>query len=367
MSLPDNELRRVARQTLLPGFGLPQQEALHNAHVLIIGAGGLGCPVAQALAATGVGTISIIDDDTVDLTNIHRQILFTAADVGRPKVDAAAERLRGHQPGITVNPLRERLTAENAVEKVAGVDLLIDGSDTFATKYLAADAAELTGTPLIWGSVLRFRGDVALWWSGGQAGRGVGLRDLYPTQPDPASAPDCATAGVLGVTTSVVGGLMATEAVKFLAGMDSVVPGHLLMYDALSASIRQFHVAADPARELVTSLDAHFGAGPACGVSSGVLSLLDSGAACVLDVREPAERLIDPIRIDAPVLALPTSIWERDPFAVESLLASVPKHDVVVVCASGVRSQRFVDAFADDATARGLRLFSLPGGVQCLK
>lgn len=366
MSLPDHELQRVARQTLLPGFGLQQQEALHSAHVLIIGAGGLGCPVAQALAATGVGTISIIDDDTVSLSNIHRQILFTAADVGRPKVEAAAERLRGHQPGITVNPINARLTAANAPELLAGIDLLIDGSDTFTTKYLAADAAELTGTPLVWGSVLRFRGDVALWCSGGAYGRGVGLRDLYPTQPDASSSPDCATAGVLGVTTSVVGGLMATEAVKFLAGLDSSVPGRVLMYDALGAGIRQFQVSADPARELVDALDGHTEAGPACGVGASVLSLLDSGSACVVDVREPAERMIDPIRVKAPMLALPTSIWERDPFSVESLLASVPKRDVVVVCASGVRSQRFVDAFAEDAAARGLRLFSLPGGAQAL-
>ena len=204
----------------LPGFGPEQQAALHAAHVLVIGAGGLGCPIMQTLAATGVGKISLIDDDTVDLTNIHRQILFGADDVGRKKTEVAAERLKALQPDIEVTIIDGRMTADNAVGLLEGIDVLIDGSDTFATKFLAADAAEITGTPLVWGSVLRYRGDVALWWSGpGAPEGGVGLRDLYPDQPDAGSVPDCATAGVLGVTTSVVGGLMATEVIKFLTGV----------------------------------------------------------------------------------------------------------------------------------------------------
>ena len=149
--LPREELHRVARQTLLPGFGIAQQEALHGTHVFVIGAGGLGCPLMQQLAAAGVGEISVIDDDTVDLTNIHRQILFGAQDVGRSKVDVAAEKLDQLQPGIVVHAIHDRLTADNAVDYLRGVDILVDGSDTFATKFLAADAAENTGTPLVWG------------------------------------------------------------------------------------------------------------------------------------------------------------------------------------------------------------------------
>ena len=132
--LPREELYRVARQTLLPGFGIPQQEALHGTHVFVIGAGGLGCPLMQQLAAAGVGEISVIDDDTVDLTNIHRQILFGTHDVGRPKVDVAAEKLRQLQTGIVVHAIRDRFTVDNAVGYLRGVDILVDGSDTFATK-----------------------------------------------------------------------------------------------------------------------------------------------------------------------------------------------------------------------------------------
>ena len=166
MALPDYELRRIARHLALPGFGLEQQERLHNAHVLVIGAGGLGCPLMQSLASAGVGTITVIDDDTVDITNIHRQILFGADDVGKLKVEVAAQRLEELQPGITVNALAQRLNTDNAVELVGSVDLVLDGSDSFSTKYLVADAAEITGTPLIWATVLRFHGDLALFHSG---------------------------------------------------------------------------------------------------------------------------------------------------------------------------------------------------------
>ena len=192
-----------------------------------------------ALAATGIGTITVVDDDVVSLSNIHRQILFGAPDVGRKKVEVAAERLRKLQPDITVHAVDARLTEANIIDSLQGIDLLIDGSDTFQTKFLVADAAEITGTPLVWGSVLRYRGDVALWWSGpGAPSDGVGMRDLYPAQPDPDSVPDCATAGVLGVTTSVVGGLMATEVVKFLTDVGETRIGRLHMYDALTASVR---------------------------------------------------------------------------------------------------------------------------------
>ena len=177
----------------------------------------------QTLAATGVGHITLIDDDVVDLTNIHRRILFGAFDVDRKKTEVAAERLRELQPGIEVATIEGRMDASNAVEILDGIDVLIDGSDTFTTKFMAADAAAITGTPPVWGSVLRYRGDIALWHSGpGAPADGVGLRDLYPTQPDADSVPDCATAGVLGVTTSMVGGLMSTEVIKFLGPWKSV-------------------------------------------------------------------------------------------------------------------------------------------------
>ncbi|AGF72792.1 ThiF family adenylyltransferase [Corynebacterium halotolerans] len=364
--LSDLEMRRIARQLALPGFGIEQQERLADARVLVIGGGGLGCPAMQSLASVGVGHITVIDDDTVDITNIHRQILFGAEDEGRPKVEVVAGRLRALQPGIRVTALRERITVDNAVELLGQADLVLDGSDTFATKYLVADAAEITGTPLVWGTVLRFRGDAALWWSGpGAPSDGVGLRDLFPEQPDADSVPDCATAGVLGVTTAVVGGLMATEAVKHLAGIGESVPGRLLSYGALSSSMRSFAVARDPGREPVRELDGDYGAA-ACAAPSvppEELELVTSGRAVALDVREPHEKLLTDLPVDSPGLHLPMS-WVS-PGRVDEVLAGVDG-TVVVYCASGMRSARFVDEYSENARRAGVELVSLPGGVDGL-
>lgn len=362
--LSDLEMRRIARQLALPGFDMEQQERLAAARVLVIGGGGLGCPAMQSLASVGVGHITAIDDDTVDLTNIHRQILFSAGDEGRPKVEVVAERLRDLQPDIEVTALRDRITVDNAVDLLRGVDLVLDGSDTFATKYLVADAAEITGTPLIWGTVLRFRGDVALWWTGpGAPADGVGLRDLFPEQPAADSVPDCATAGVLGVTTAVVGGLMATEAIKHLAGVGESVPGRLLSYDALTSSMRSFTVAADPGRERVREFDGDYGV-VACAApsswSSAELELVTSGRAVALDVREPHEKLIADLPVDSPGLHLPMSQASEE--RVDEVLNDA-SGTVVVYCASGMRSARFVEEYSGQAERLGVELLSLPGGV----
>ncbi len=414
-TLDSAELRRVTRQTLLPSFGLAGQEALQAAHVLVIGAGGLGCPVMQALASTGVGAITVIDDDTVDITNIHRQILFDAADVGRPKAATAVAKLRAIQPGIRAEAIHARMTRANAVSLLDGVDVLIDGSDNFDTKFLAADAAEITGTPLVWGTVLRFRGDVGVWWSGpgvdlDRDTRGVGLRDLFPAYPDPSNVPDCATAGVLGVTTSAVGTLMATETIKFLTGLnaDPQLPlaqaratqvGNLMIYDALSAQVQHFHVPADPAREPVTDFvpAPHF---PACAVpadaassntadtthaADDLLGRIRNKSAIPLDVRELGEKAIRdlPTATANPGYHLPTSAWQGDgPSAATpptgttestgtnpavKLLRQIAdvsdQTDVIVYCASGRRSQAFVDHFADPAAQLGISLHNLPGGA----
>lgn len=370
--LPREELRRAARQTLLPGYGITQQEALHGTHVFVIGAGGLGCPLMQQLAAAGVGEISVIDDDTVDLTNIHRQILFGAQDVGRSKVEVAAEKLEQLQPGIVVHAIHDRLTADNAVDYLRGVDILVDGSDTFATKFLAADAAEITGTPLVWGSVLRFRGDCAVWWSGPGAESGVGMRDLYPLQPDPDSVPDCATAGVLGVTTSVVAGLMSTELIQFATGMNRDRVGLLSIYDALTSSITHFRVPHDPARELTTQLQHNYG-GAACALpgaedTAAMFDDLRAGAVAI-DVREAGEAAIDDFFFDATAkhYHLPTTVWQEDPEAARSLLDSLQGaglSDAWVYCASGKRSASFISAFAEEAEQRGIMLHNVAGGIK---
>ena len=312
----------------LPGFGPEQHEALHRAKVLVIGAGGLGCPIMQTLAATGVGHISLIDDDVVDLTNIHRQILFGASDVGRKKIEVAAERLQELQPGIRVDTIEGRMDASNATDLLDGVDVLIDGSDTFSTKFLAADAAEITGTPLVWGSVLRYRGDVALWWTGpGAPETGAGMRDLYPEQPDADSVPDCATAGVLGVTTSVVGGLMSTEVVKFLTGVGDSTPGKLHIYDALTASIRQFTVTRDPGRPLVTKVAPDYG--EVCTVPEGrvhssisLSAVRRSRSMCANRTRKPLKTC----RCPGTCCPRPTSNYTRTwPQSLSTISRSTPK------------------------------------------
>ncbi len=351
--LPDSELRRTARQLALPGYGPTQQEALHRAHVLVIGAGGLGCPAMQSLASAGVGHITVIDDDTVDITNIHRQILFGASDVGRVKVEVAAERLRELQPGIQVTALNERLTTDNAVSLVGSVDLVLDGSDSFQTKYLVADAAEITGTPLVWGTVLRFHGDVCLFTSG-PSSRGVGLRDLFPEQPRGDSIPDCATAGVLGATTATIGALLATTAIGWLAGLD-VVPGRMFSYDAFPGSTRTFQISADPARTLVTELESSYG-DVVCAVGPSPLDEVRAGRAVLLDIREPHEKILDDHLAPLAPVRLPLSdIFSPD--SVRSALGDAQR--VVVYCASGVRSARFCEQYAD----LGYELIDLPGGI----
>ena len=376
-SLPERERARTARHLNLPGFSLSDQAALFHAHVLIVGAGGLGCPILQQLAAAGVGEITLIDDDTVDLTNIHRQILFGADDVGRPKVDVAAERARALQPDLTIYPVRDRLTTDNAVDYVGKCDLVLDGSDTFATKYLVADAAEITGTPLVWGTVLRFHGDVALWHSGA-ASRGVGLRDVFPQQPGADSVPDCATAGVLGVTTSVIGGLMSTLAIGHITGRDSQ-PGRITSYDAFPATMRTVQASADPERTPVTQLEGYYGescAAPGAGAGSGAgaksfdaadhgpLQLVRDGEAVLVDIREPHEHFLADFPAELNPRRLPLSSI-RSLGDVAEALAGADR--AVIACAAGVRSANFISEFGEFAAAHGCELIDLPGGIHGLE
>lgn len=367
IELPDSELRRVARQLNLPGFGGSQQRQLYNAHIGIIGAGGLGCPALQQLAAAGVGTITIIDDDTVDITNIHRQILFGADDVGKLKVDVAAQRAADLQPGITIHTVSERLTPHNALDIIGEVDVVIDGSDNFATKYLVSDACELTSTPLVWGTVLRFHGDVAVWHSGTEVEdkRGVGLRDLFPTPPNAANTPDCSTAGVLGVTTSVVAGLMVTHAIAWITDMDTTV-GHVTSYDAIPPRFHAYTVSADPQRALISELEPGYLA--VCGLSTApstavtaLLNRVRAGEATLVDIREPHEVLIDSLPSDLGVNYIPmSSIHNTD--EMKQRWASIGKTPAVIMCATGRRSAEFIERYRTNAT-----LLDLPGGIKAAK
>lgn len=248
------QLERAARQVRLPQIGRSGQARLAAAHVLVMGAGGLGSPVLQYLAAAGIGTITIVDDDAVDATNLHRQVLFGVDDVGRPKTEAAAERLKGLAPDIRIVQERTRVTAENAAAVFAGANLVIDGTDSFDTRYVVADACDELGVPLVWGSVLRFDAQATVFWSAPPAGRPVRMRDVFPAAPK--DAPSCAEAGVIGAVCGQLGALLAMEAIKLICGIGDPLVGRMAVIDALRGSVREIPLAAQPAASLaVVSLE----------------------------------------------------------------------------------------------------------------
>jgi adenylyltransferase/sulfurtransferase len=240
--LAPDEVDRYARQMLLPPVGAEGQRRLKGARVLVVGAGGLGSPVALYLAAAGVGTLGLVDDDRVDASNLHRQVLYGTADVGRPKLDAAARRLRDLNPHVRVEPHRARLTAANAAALVAGHDLVVDGTDNFAARYAVNDACVAAGVPNVYGSVHRFEGQVSVFAAPG----GPCYRCLFPAPPPEGSVASCAEGGVLGVLPGLVGMLQAAEALKLLLGAGEPLVGRLLVVDALAMRFLPVAVARDP-------------------------------------------------------------------------------------------------------------------------
>jgi adenylyltransferase/sulfurtransferase len=233
--LPPDEHARYARQLLLPDVGEAGQLRLRAARVLLVGVGGLGSPVALYLAAAGVGTLTLVDDDRVDPSNLHRQVLYATSDAGRPKLDAAAARLADLNPHVAVDRRPGRLTAANARALVAGHDVVVDGTDNFAARYAVNDACAALGVPNVYGSVHRFEGQVSVFAApDGRGGRGPCYRCLYPSPPADGLVPTCAEAGVLGVLPGIVGTLQAAEALKLLLGAGESLAGRLLVVDALA-------------------------------------------------------------------------------------------------------------------------------------
>jgi molybdopterin/thiamine biosynthesis adenylyltransferase/rhodanese-related sulfurtransferase len=248
VELTPAEQERFSRQTILPELGEDGQLRLKNAKVLVVGAGGLGSPVLLYLAAAGVGTLGVVDFDEVELSNLGRQILHGNADIGRAKAQSAEDRIGALAPQTRVSPIRERLTSANASSLFRQYDLVVDGSDNFATRYLANDAAAQTGKPYVWGSIHRFSGQVSVFWEAAPDGRGIDYRDLYPEPPAEGSVPNCAEGGVLGVVCGVVGSLMAAEAIKLITGIGEPLLGTLVLYDALTGRTRAVAVRRDPER-----------------------------------------------------------------------------------------------------------------------
>jgi molybdopterin/thiamine biosynthesis adenylyltransferase/rhodanese-related sulfurtransferase len=240
-------LERYSRHLRLPQVGLEGQRKLAAARVLLVGAGGLGSPAAFYLAAAGVGRLVLADDDVVDRSNLQRQILHTEARIGVPKVDSAREALGALNPRVGIETHRVRVSADNVESLVRDVDVVVDGADNFAARYLLSDACVQLGKPLVYGAVHRFEGQVSVFDAGRQRGRAPCYRCLFPEPPAPEDAPNCAEAGVLGVLPGIIGLLQATEAIKLLLGLGEPLTGRLLHFDALRLRFRETRLQADPA------------------------------------------------------------------------------------------------------------------------
>jgi adenylyltransferase/sulfurtransferase len=364
--LTREETNRYSRHLLLPEVSIEGQKRLKASRVLLVGTGGLGSPAALYLAAAGVGTIGLVDFDVVDESNLQRQVLHDTAWIGRPKLESAKARLNALNPNVDVVLFPERLTSDNALRILDGFDVVLDGTDNFATRYLTNDACFLLGIPNVYGSIFRFEGQVSVF----HPGKGPCYRCLYPSPPPPGLVPSCAEGGVLGVLPGVIGCLQATEAIKLLLGIGQPLVGRLVLYDALALSFRELRLSRDPGCPLcgesptirtLVDYDAF------CGVGRGedapapegpevtpaeLKAWLDSGTPVqLLDVREPHEAAI--CRIEGAVLiplgALPERLHEVD-----------GARTVVVHCRSGVRSARAV-AFLRQAGL--VRAYNLRGGI----
>jgi molybdopterin-synthase adenylyltransferase len=244
MEFTEDQLQRYARHIILPEVGGIGQEKLMTARVLVVGAGGLGAPLLLYLAAAGVGTIGVVDDDTVDLSNLQRQVIHGTDTVGRPKVESAAEAVARVNPEVRLVPHRARLTAENAFALMAEYDLVADGSDNFATRFLVNDACHLAGKTLVSGAILRFEGQVATFRSHEGAPYPC-YRCLYREPPPPGLIPSCSEGGVLGALAGVIGSLQAVEVLKEVMGIGDGLAGQLLVYDALGATFRKIRLPRD--------------------------------------------------------------------------------------------------------------------------
>jgi adenylyltransferase/sulfurtransferase len=267
--LTREEFQRYSRHLIMPEVGVDGQRQLKAARILCIGAGGLGAPATMYLAAAGVGTLGLVDFDTVDATNLHRQIIYGIPDVGRPKLQAATERLQTLNPDLNVITHDIALTSKNALDVLRGYDIVVDGTDNFQTRYLVNDACVLLGIPNVYGSIFRFDGQASIFAAPG----GPCYRCVYPEPPPPGLVPSCAEGGVLGVLPGIIGVIQATEAIKLVLGAGQPLIGRLLLYDALTMSFRQLKLRRDPAC-------------PVCGDAPTIRELIDYDAFCGIAPRQ---------------------------------------------------------------------------------
>jgi adenylyltransferase/sulfurtransferase len=366
-NLSNEEVLRYSRHLIMPEVGMNGQLKLKAAKVLCIGTGGLGSPLAMYLAAAGVGTIGLVDFDVVDFTNLQRQIIHFTSDVGRPKLDSAAEKIHEINPFVEVKKFETRLTSANALEIFKDFDVIVDGTDNFPTRYLVNDACVLTGKPNVYGSIFRFEGQASVFGTK----EGPCYRCLYPEPPPPGLVPSCAEGGVLGILPGLVGVIQATEAIKLILGSGNPLIGRLLLVDAMGMKFRELKLRKNPEC-------------PACGVNPSVTKLIDYNEFCgirgeestanmsqnlpeisveelkkkldakedvfVLDVREPHEYQICNIGGHLiPLGDLPKRVSELD-----------SSKNIVAHCRSGVRSGKAVDFLRQ---AGFTKVQNLTGGI----
>jgi adenylyltransferase/sulfurtransferase len=372
MPMTARQLRRWSRQIRLPEIGPEGQEKLAAAKVAIIGVGGLGSPAALYLAAAGVGTLGLIDDDEVALSDIQRQVLFCEADVGNGKVEVATEHLAAINADLELKPHVMRLTAENAMTLLADYDLVIDGNDNFPTRYAVNDACVLSNKPNVYGSVLRFEGRATLF----VPGRGPCYRCLYPEPPPPGVVPTCEEAGVLGFLPGVIGNIQASEAIKWICGIGEPLMGRLLVVDMLAMSFDQFAVARNPdcalcgehpsitepvvyADTCATALDEvlpdeDYDLDDRITPRAAKRRLDEGNKMFLLDVREPIEFRM--ARLPESTLIPLGELARR----CETELAKQKSEEIIVICHHGIRSRMVVDYLR----GRGFKLVkNLDGGI----
>jgi adenylyltransferase/sulfurtransferase len=347
------ELARYNRHIIIPSFGLEAQQKLKLAKVLVVGSGGLGSPLLLYLAAAGVGAIGIVDFDLVDDSNLHRQVLFTINDIGKPKAEAAKQNLSLLNPHISLTAYNTKLTSANALDIIRHYDVVADGTDNFPTRYLVNDACVLLGKPNVFASVFRFEGQVAVF----NYNNGPNYRDLYPAPPPPGTIPDCAEGGVLGVLPGITGSLQALEVIKVITGVGETLSGKFYLFDALTFTGKSFLIQKTGIviKELI-DYDAF------CGINNKQPSMKEitvrqlrewesSGKEFqIIDVREPNE--YNEVNIGAELIPLATVGSNTDRIRKDI--------DVVVHCRSGVRSAKAIS----ELERKGYKnLYNLKGGI----
>ncbi|HYK68877.1 MAG TPA: adenylyltransferase/sulfurtransferase MoeZ [Streptosporangiaceae bacterium] len=341
-----DEVKRYSRHLIIPEIGMTGQKRLKNARVLVVGAGGLGSPALLYLAAAGVGTLGVIDFDIVDESNLQRQIIHGQSDIGRLKAESARDSIAEINPFVHVQVHSEALSNDNVLEIFSRYDLIVDGTDNFATRYMVNDACVLLGKPYVWGSIYRFDGQASVFW----AEHGPCYRCLYPDPPPPGMVPSCAEGGVLGVLCASIGSIQVTEAIKLLTGTGDSLAGRLMIYDALEMTYRTVRVRKDPECAIcgkhptITSLidyDAF------CGVVSDDAAAAASGSTIsATELKEMLDRKDDIFLIDVrepneyEIVSIPgATLIPKDQFITGAALEKLPQDKRIVLhCKSGARS-----------------------------